>query len=1217
MIPKLLGSTVSAIALAASFSFAVEKKGEAALFEPVLFYAFDDEKEAGPREPHYRGQDPENTSRRFAKANDALIVESSDAVVFSAGDSITMEAYVRVSSIGTGQMPYLIGKGRHDNGVDQNFAMRLKSDESGIHLGFLFSSCASQNDSDGEPDSQWHRWWSSMTLPSSEWNHLAIVYTFGQANSLRAYINGRRTEGVWDLDGKTDRPPVQNDADLVIGTGHIRGGAQTFNGWLDNVRIYREALPEAILLDRFHFLPPPPPITEKMLKPGEILVQISEKGVPASNSWPPYPIVTETYTSEAFGFFDWPQKYVGTGVRGERVNPAHFRASALVEIPPGKHRLLLRGRGMSRLFIDEEKVLENPGTRTSGGHNLLALQDEYLDLGPDFRFAPPGNSEKWVEFETEGGSHFVILETKVGAIAGKNRRRPEFGETVAAISLEGSEHWHLLTPGEETIQYNDEGWSTYEKRQREWINQENARRRATCRAEHAEFWTLRRDAAKRWLALSEPVEVPDLPAGLPARNEIDHFVGARIAKVSSENESGGGGEIDYFEDIQPLLESKCYDCHRGSKVKGELRLDTREAAIAGGAYDGPAITSGNLEKSSLIWRVRHDAGVDIMPPKGDPLSPHEIALLEQWIEQGASWPQFNVESFELTPPAGNHAFLRRLALDTVGVPPNEAEIEQFLADPADQRNSLAIDRFLQDERWADQWMGYWQDVLAENPNIINPSLNNTGPFRWWIYESLIDNKPVDLFVTELIRMEGSDRLGGPRGFGTATGNDVPMAAKGIVISSAFLGVEMKCARCHDAPGHEWMQEDLFELAAMLGEDPIKVPMSSSVPMDKLHERERKPLIQVTLKPGTSVDPSWPFPEFVKPEEAASLAQFPESPRDRLAALITAPANERFAQVMVNRVWQRLMGRGIVDTVHDWEKGSASHPELLRWLGRELVAADYDLKEVTRLILNSHAYQRATDLTLDKPSPLFIAPAPRRLEAEQIVDSLFSATGAPFNLEEVSLDIDSGRTLNQSISLGKPRRAWMLASTSNERDRPSLSLPRIQAVVSIMETFGWRSARQDPVSMRDTDPNLLQPAILANGTMGVWLSRLSDEHGLTQLALENQPVEQLVDRLFLRLLTRQPSQAEQDRFLALLSPNYEDRIVAPSERSMEPNTPREPIRYVSWSNHLDPAANELAVEKEAEARVGAPPTLALNEDWRLRMEDAIWALLNAPEWIYTP
>ena len=88
-------------------------------------------------------------------------------------------------------------------------------------------------------------------------------------------------------------------------------------------------------------------------------------------------------------------------------------------------------------------------------------------------------------------------------------------------------------------------------------------------------------------------------------------------------------------------------------------------------------------------------------------------------------------------------------------------------------------------------MGYWQDVLAENPNILNPTLN-TGLFRWWLYESFRDNKPMDLFVTELLRMRGSERYGGPAGFGVASQNDVPMAMKGTVVAAAFLGVEMKC-----------------------------------------------------------------------------------------------------------------------------------------------------------------------------------------------------------------------------------------------------------------------------------------------------------------------------------------------------------------------------------------------------------------------------------------
>ena len=93
-------------------------------------------------------------------------------------------------------------------------------------------------------------------------------------------------------------------------------------------------------------------------------------------------------------------------------------------------------------------------------------------------------------------------------------------------------------------------------------------------------------------------------------------------------------------------------------------------------------------------------------------------------------------------------------------------------------------------------------------------------------------------------------------------------------------------------------------------------------------------------------------------------------------------------------------------------------------------SEYDLKVIARLLLTSHAYQRAVDPLLTKTSPLYIAPAPRRLTAEQIVDSLFSATGKPFDLEEVSLDIDSVRALENSLSLGKPERAWMLASTSN-------------------------------------------------------------------------------------------------------------------------------------------------------------------------------------------
>ncbi len=1210
--------------------------GAATGSEPILEWRFDGESQPGawlgkhgtpshgPRPPRYPGFGDANKAMSFTGHEGALLIRDHERggftdVRFGLGDTFAFETWVKFRSIGAGNYVYVVGKGRHvKHGEDfgdnnQNYSVRFQGTGGGGRLGFLFTS--------QHPETKtraWHRWWSHTSVPATGWHHVALQYTFGKRDSLRAWIDGQSVAGEWSESGPTDLPPVEDADDLVIGTGYSRSASSSFDGWLDNLAIYRSEFDPEEIACRYEFVPPPPAVTREMVPPGKVLVQISEQGVPPASGWPEEPQVTESYLEDVFGLFEVPHKYIATGVRGDRANPAHLRAAAVVKLPAGKHRLLLRGRGLSRLFIDGRELLENgPRTTDSGGHTPLAVQDNYLDLGPDFRFAPPGNRDAWCEFESPGGEHFVILETMLGNVKGKFRQRPELGETVAAISLQGSQSWSLLAPGQRQVAYTDQGWAAYEAERRKWLAQVNAEARAACRDAHRAYWDRRRIAAAEWLEQVEPAAVPQLVEGYPAHNPVDHFIAARIAAAARQAEDGGQANVDYFRDVRPLLEKRCYDCHQGGKAQGGLRLDRHASVLEGGESEGPAIVPGNADESALMRRIMStDDGVG-MPPAGERLSKDEVALLRRWIDDGAVWPQFDVGRFELSPLAGDLEFLRRVTLDTVGVTPTEAEINMFLDDAPNARRIKAIDRLLADSRWADHWMGYWLDVLAENPNMINPTLNNTGPFRWWLYESLLDNKPADLFVTELIRMEGSERFGGPAGFATASQNDLPMAAKGIIVSSAFLGVEMKCARCHDAPAHVSRQEDLLQLAAMLKQQPVTLPSSSSVPPGRLHQTGRKPLIEVSLEPGVEVKPAWPFARYCDEAIADQLAEHPESPRDRLAALITAPQNERFAQVIVNRIWHRLMGRGLVAHIADWEKDEASHPELLRWLGQQFVASGYDIKAVSRLILESHAYQRAIDPALAETSPLYIAPAPRRLTAEQIVDSAFHATGTPFDLEEVSLDIDSVREVKNALTLGKPRRSWMLASTSNERDRPSLSLPRVTAVASVLKSFGWRGARQDPRSQRDTEPNILQPAILANGVMSVWLTRLSDRHGITQLALEDQTVEQLVDRLFLRLLTRQPSPEEKERYVRFLAAGYESRIIPEAERV--PPTPgqREPVRYVSWSNHVDGPANTLAMQKEAAARRGDPPTNALRSEWRLRMEDVLWAILNAPEWIYTP
>jgi len=1185
--------------------------------KPVVRWTFDDGPAPGPRAPTYPAFDVKNTAG-YSKGPGALLrVDSSDpiltALTFDRRAEITLEAWVKVESLRDGTYAYIVGKGRTGGEMNQNYALRVKGEGGRVKLNFLYSSAPLADQPAG-----WHRWTSSKSFVTGSWHHIAITHVFRKKDRLMGYIDGQPVDGVWDMDGATDREPSVDDDALLIGTGNDDGTGKNrsnlFLGWIDEVAIWNEVLEPEVIGTRYQYEAPPPMVVRSSLKPNEVAVQICEEGIPsAATAWPDFPVAaTETYVEPAFAFFEMPERYVAGGVRGQRANPFLLRAAAVVHLPAGKHRLLLRSRGGARLYIDDELILTTPfNRRNQSGHGKVSQQVDYLDLGPDFRFAPPGNAEKTCEFTSKGGEHLIVMETLVGGMIGKKPRRATLGETVVAWSQEGTESWQLLSPGKSTLAYTDKAWEAYAAQRREHYAKSNAETRAGLREKNSIYWASRREAAQQWLAATPEVVPPSMPEGYPAFNAIDHFLAVKMEEVKATLTGKKSGGVDYHEQIEPILAAKCYDCHQGGKAKGGLRLDELSAALSGGEEDGPAVVPGTPERSSLMHRITTDDEDLLMPPKGEPVTEEEAALLRQWIEEGAVWPSLKVKDVRLTPLSDDLTFLRRIHLDIVGVPPSLEEIAEFKLNPD---RSAWIDRLLKDPRWADNWTGYWQDVLAENPNILNPTLNNSGPFRWWIHESLLDNKPLDLFVTELVKMEGSSYAGGPAGFALATENDVPMAEKGIIVGAAFLGVEMKCARCHDAPAHEYTQEQLFQLAAMLGVGPIQVPKTSSVPMDQFHENGRKALIQVTLQPGTTVSPAWPFKDLCDEATAMQMAADPKNPRDLLAAMITAPQNERFAQVMVNRLWTRWMGRGIVEKVGDWERAKPTHPELLKWLGRELVRGGYDSKHIARLIFNSHAYQRQTDPALRTPSPVYAAPVPRRLDAEQIVDSLFFAAGKPFRTEEASLDIDGVRTIDSSISLGHPTRSWMLISTSNERDRPSLSLPRIQAVADVLSAFGWRGARQDATTVRDSEANALQPAILSNGMVGTWLSVLSDDHAVTKMAIEAESPEALIDTLFLRLLTRSPTQEERETLMNHIRSGFAERLQEPVPL---PVSNRAPPKYVSWSNHLDGEATTVRMQQEADARRGDPPTERLASDWRIRMEDALWTILNAPDWIFAP
>ncbi|HEV8060081.1 MAG TPA: DUF1549 domain-containing protein, partial [Gemmataceae bacterium] len=386
--------------------------------------------------------------------------------------------------------------------------------------------------------------------------------------------------------------------------------------------------------------------------------------------------------------------------------------------------------------------------------------------------------------------------------------------------------------------------------------------------------------------------------------------------------------IDFSHDIAPIVKARCAECHTNGKSKGSLSLDTRESLLK-----AKVVVPGKSAASDLLKRVTSNDSTQRMPPKGAPLTAEQVESIRAWIDQGVPWQagfSFKVAAYvaPLKPrrptlpaahsPAIEHpidrivdayfaehkvaappaledaAFLRRLYLDLIGQLPTPLEQKAFLDDSSADKRTKQIRQVLGEKRaYAEHWLTFWNDLLRNDYQGTGYIDGGRKQISVWLYQSLLENKPYDQFVRELISPAAASEgfINGIKWRGRINASQTPEIQFSQNVSQVFFGINMKCASCHDSFIDSWKLNDAYGLAAVIADKPLEI-FRCDKPTGKMAS-----------------------PKFMWPELGEVTATLPRNQRlEQLAGLVTHQENGRFARTIVNRLWERLMGRGIVHPV---------------------------------------------------------------------------------------------------------------------------------------------------------------------------------------------------------------------------------------------------------------------------------------------------------------
>jgi len=380
--------------------------------------------------------------------------------------------------------------------------------------------------------------------------------------------------------------------------------------------------------------------------------------------------------------------------------------------------------------------------------------------------------------------------------------------------------------------------------------------------------------------------VPLLPgsasrAGRPLAGLLTAVLAAPAAVLPSLPPQGApevaAQEAAFRREVLPGLRAVCWECHGAERQKGGLRLDSREALLAGGD-SGPVLVPGRPEASELLRRVqlpREDE--EAMPARGTPLSPREVESLRAWVAAGAPWPEAGsepphwayvpperpplptprdadwgrtpVDAFVRTrleaeglvpaPEAGRAELLRRLTLDLIGLPPTPEEVAAFEADARPEAYERQVERLLASPQFGVRWARPWLDAAryADSHGYQADNLRDLWAYRDWVVDALNADMPFDRFTVEQL---AGDLLPGATaaqriatGFNRAAPCNVELGSdpeetrvnqvldRVNTLGTVWLGTTMACAQCHDHKYDPFTTRDYYGLYAFFNQTAIE------------------------------------------------------------------------------------------------------------------------------------------------------------------------------------------------------------------------------------------------------------------------------------------------------------------------------------------------------------------------------------------------------------